>query len=285
MSFNLRFDTKDDGPNRWCHRRDFVYSTIRLHGAEVLGFQEALRTQINDIENNLPEYAWTGVGRDDGKDLGEFCPVFWLRERFDCLDQGTFWLSETPDKPGSKSWRSACRRVATWARLQLKSNPKEELFFVNTHFDHCSEKARDESSRLLRRHLPSLIEQSNQRLRRSTSPPVVVIGDLNALEDSRPLRILRGEEAEPSAESSTQREEFTFADARLEAERKYNENAGSFTSWAGPEAEHQKQILIDHVLFRGPLSSEAYGIIGELWNGRRASDHRAVITDFRFSSS
>jgi len=285
MSFNLRYDTKADGPNQWCHRRDLVYATIRLHGSEILGFQEALRTQINDLEHNLPEFAWTGVGRDDGKDKGEFCPIFWLRERFDCLDHGTFWLSETPEKPGSSSWGSACRRVATWARLQLKSRPKQELIFVNTHFDHHSEKARDESSRLLRQHLPPIVKQSNQRLQRSTSPPVVVIGDLNALENSKPLRILRGEEAEDTKESSTQQEEFTFADARLEAERKYNETVGSFTNWAGPEAEQQPQILIDHILYRGPLRSEAYGIICELWNGRRASDHRAAITDFRFSSS
>jgi hypothetical protein len=82
MSFNLRFDTQRDGPNQWCFRKHLASATVQRHEADIIGFQEALRHQIKDLEISLPEFEWVGVGRDDGKDKGEFCPVFWRKDKF-----------------------------------------------------------------------------------------------------------------------------------------------------------------------------------------------------------
>jgi len=201
------------------------------------------------------------------------------------VDSGTFWLSETPHVAGSRGWGARCLRIATWVRLVTLEEKGKELFFLNTHFDHEIEQARLESSRLLSRHIPKLIAESNQRLSSTVIPPVVVVGDLNAEENTQTLRLLRGEERLYPEEDHTNA--IVFKDARLEAKLKYNEKDGSFTNWspATPEEESKKVILIDHLLHHGDLEPEQYGIICELWQGRRASDHRPLVVDYRFTSS
>jgi len=290
MTFNLRFDTQRDGPNRWCFRKHLASATVRRHGADIIGFQETLPHQIKDLEVSLPEFEWTGVGRDNGKDEGEFCPVFWRKDKFKSVDSGTFWLSETPNVAGSTGWGAQCRRIATWVRLvslevEEGTQAPREVFFLNSHFDHASNQARLESARLLSHTIPKLIAESNQRLSSTVFPSVVVVGDLNAQEDTQTLRLLRGEERLHQDEDLTNA--IFFKDARLEAKLKYNERDGSFTDWspATPSEEAKRLILIDHLLHHGDLEPEQYGIICELWQGRRASDHRPLITDYRFLST
>jgi len=286
MSFNIRFDTTADGTNSWSFRNHLASATILRHGADVIGFQEALRHQIKDLEASLPGFSWYGVGRDDGKENGEFCPVFWRKDKFRSVDSGTFWLSETPDVAGSRGWGARCRRVATWVRLVTQEeNPSKEFFFLNSHFDHEAEQARLESSRLLSHRIPKLIAESNQRLSSTNIPPVVIVGDLNAVENTQTLRLLRGEERLYPTEDHSNT--IVFKDARLEAKQKHNEGDGSFTNWSPgtPTEEAKKFILIDHILHHGDLESEQYGIICELWNGKRASDHRPLVVDYRFKPS
>jgi len=284
MTFNIRFDTEKDEQNRWCYRSHLVPATIRLHSAHIIGFQEALRTQIDDLERSLPEFGWVGVGRDDGKNGGEFCPIFWREDKFKCLDSGTFWLSETPSVAGSRGWGARCRRIATWARLITQDlKVAKEVFVLNAHFDHESDQARLESCLLVSRRIPQLIAESKKKIPSSVSSiPVIVMGDFNALENSETLQLLRGEVKRPE---EAQGERIIFGDARLTSNQKYNEKSGTFTNWSPPSQEQKECILIDHILYHGDIKPELYGIICELWQGKRASDHRPMVVDFRFVSS
>ena len=114
MTFNIRYHNPADGVNAWPARRDWVAQIIRDRGADLVGIQEALPDQIADLEKRLPEYGWYGVGRDDGRRRGEHTPIFYRKARLERLDQGAFWLSEQPDKPGSQSWDTSLPRVAVW---------------------------------------------------------------------------------------------------------------------------------------------------------------------------
>src|SRR4051812_28980425 len=117
MSFNIRFDNPTDGPNRWRHRRRFVADLIAPE-ADLAGLQEARRCPLGWLDRHLHGFKWVGVGRANGKRRGEYSPIFYRCERFELLDRGTFWLSERPDEPGSRSWGTSVARIATWALLR-----------------------------------------------------------------------------------------------------------------------------------------------------------------------
>ena len=117
MSFNIRYGTAKDGDNSWANRGPLVKQVIRDFNPDLLGGQEVMDFQGKALREVLPGYGFIGVGRADGKQGGELCPVMYKRDRFEVLDSGTFWLSETPEGVGSKSWDSSLPRIATWARL------------------------------------------------------------------------------------------------------------------------------------------------------------------------
>ena len=117
MSFNLRTMTFIDAHNHWNHRKHLVARTIQKFGPDILGTQECKLSQARYLQNQLKGYQFIGAGRNNGKASGEMCGLFFRTDRFIKLDQGHFWLSETPDKPGSKSWGSSYRRMVTWAKL------------------------------------------------------------------------------------------------------------------------------------------------------------------------
>lgn len=181
MSFNIRYGTADDGPNHWDQRQEFLAETIRAFRPDLLGTQEVLAFQRDYLARQLPAYEVVGVGRDDGRERGEMTAIFYLRQRFDLLEHGHFWLSETPDIAGSKGWDSALPRMVTWVKLRDRENPMARpLWLLNTHFDHQGSVARLEAARLLRRRIrPWSIEGS-----------VVLTGDFNAAVQSPPYRVL-----------------------------------------------------------------------------------------------
>ncbi|MEX2396513.1 MAG: hypothetical protein WD491_05775, partial [Balneolales bacterium] len=119
MSYNIRMNTESDGINAWPHRKDHVAEMIgSKYLPGVAGLQEVLKGQLDDLQERLPEYAWVGQGRDDGKEAGEFSPIFYNTNKFEVIEDQTFWLSETPEVPGSISWDAAITRVVTSARLK-----------------------------------------------------------------------------------------------------------------------------------------------------------------------
>jgi endonuclease/exonuclease/phosphatase family metal-dependent hydrolase len=180
MSFNLRFDGAGDGANDWVHRRELLVRTIQRFNPDLLGTQEMLGNQPAFLRENLSGYAMIGVGREDGAAGGEVNGIFLKRDRFEMIDSGTFWLSETPERPGIRGWDAACTRLMTFARLRDQRNEHRAFWFINTHWDHIGARARVESARLMRQWIAGHAREE----------PIIVAGDFNIDADSEPHRIL-----------------------------------------------------------------------------------------------
>lgn len=177
MTFNIRCDNPDDGLNNWQYRKDAVAGIIKEYAVDLLGTQEVLANQLRDLKERLPRYAAVGAGRADGKEAGEYCAVFYRKDKFEAEKSGRFWLSETPEVAGSKGWDGACERIVTWTILREKQSNKR-FFCINTHLDHVGETARRESVKLL-------LERAKTE---SGGLPVIITGDFNASPESEVIR-------------------------------------------------------------------------------------------------
>ncbi len=177
MTFNIRYGTADDGDNSWPLRSAMVWQLIQNHAPDVVGLQEALRFQLDEIRTRVPGYAELGVGRDDGRSGGEYSAILYRSRRFAVADQGTFWFSETPDAPGSTSWGNRITRICTWARL-VERETGTHLYVYNLHLDHESQPSRERSVELLAARINA----------RRPRDPVIVMGDFNAGEDNPAVR-------------------------------------------------------------------------------------------------
>ncbi len=178
MSFNIRYGKANDGDNHWSLRKELVSKTVIAFAPDLLGTQETLEFQAQFLRESLPDYSYVGRSRE-ANEGGEQCGVFFRNERFTKLAEGHFWLSKTPNHPGSKSWDSSLPRMASWVKLwDLKA--KRAIVFVNTHFDHRGEQARLESAKLIARQILDLAD----------GLPVVLTGDFNTAESSEPYQAL-----------------------------------------------------------------------------------------------
>lgn len=170
ISYNIRYGTADDGDNSWDIRKPATKEMIEREQPDVFGLQEALVSQLEYIDKNFPSYRRVGVGRDDGKEEGEFMAVYYRNDMFKLLDSGNFWLSETPDSC-SFGWDAACRRIVTWAKFRDLDSRK--VFFVfNTHLDHVGAVAREQSILLIIRKIDEITKGKNV--------PVFLSGDFNS---------------------------------------------------------------------------------------------------------
>jgi endonuclease/exonuclease/phosphatase family metal-dependent hydrolase len=172
MTFNIRTGKAWwlDGwtQNNWENRRNIVVETMAEDGADVIGTQEGVESQLDEIQNALPQYARYAVGRDDGGNKGETCAIFYRKDRFVLVDCGTFWFSKEPEKPGSKSWGNMFPRICSW--IQLIDRTNLACFYVyNVHLDNLSQKSRAKSVRLLAQRIAE----------RKTNDPFVLVGDFN----------------------------------------------------------------------------------------------------------
>jgi len=187
VSFNIRYlNNGDKGPDHWRVRKDLTLEAMRHFKADLIGVQEVLKPQLDFLAAGLPEYAMAGVGRDDGKDRGEFAGIFYRKDRFKLAETGTFWLSDTPEVPGSRTWGNEVVRICTWARLIDRSSGRGFSVF-NTHFDHAVQPARERSARLIAERLVA---------RAHPEEPFVLMGDFNVHEDNPVTRYLKGENVE-----------------------------------------------------------------------------------------
>lgn len=168
MCFNVRVSIARDGDNAWPHRRELLLRTIKAFDPDLLGAQECFPDQVAFLREHLDGHGFVGVGRADGDAGGEFVPIFYRDALFELLDAGTFWLSDTPDQPGSRGWDANLPRIVTWTRLRHRRDDRP-LLCINTHFDHIGAQARAESATLLKRW----IDQNAGAL------PVLVMGDFN----------------------------------------------------------------------------------------------------------
>ena len=254
MSFNIRYDTPRDSGNAWPHRKDWVASLVRFHGADVVGVQEALAHMLTDLDTRLPGFARVGVARTDGRTKGEFSAILYRTGRLALLDSGTFWLSPTPEVVGSKGWDAALERVATWARFRDRVTGCTHVH-LNTHFDHMGEQARQESARLIRRRLASL----------AGDDPIVMTGDLNAVPSSVAYRTLTRDTIADAVAPLLD----GFATSR-------SGHYGPTSTWTAFRAIEPGR-RIDYILVSQPVAVLTHGILPDSWDGRFPSDHLPVL--------
>ena len=255
MSWNIRYNNPGDGLNAWPHRKDWVAEIISGNKIDIAGFQEVLVGQFEDLKQRLPDMEAYGVGRDDGKAAGELSPVFFRRDRFELLEKSTFWLSPTPDEPGSKGWDAALPRIASW--LKLKDRQSGSVFFVvNTHFDHKGEKARTESAGLIVGKLQ----------KEFSGHPVLLTGDFNTTPGTPPYQTLVHVDSTGEAAFLD-----TFQHSVYEPE-------GPNSTWNGFK-EIVPDQRIDFIFTRGSKMVLNLRILTDQRDGRFPSDHLPVVSE------
>ncbi len=178
VSFNIRYGTAKDGENAWMARRDMLFEVVRSANADLVGLQEALDFQIDEIIAAVPVYAVVGVGRDDGGEKGEYSAILFRKDRFHVAEAGTFWFSDTPSVVASRSWGNTITRICSWARFIDRDG--RGFYHYNLHLDHQSQPSRERSTVLLRARIDT----------RAVPDPVIVTGDFNVGEANPALGTL-----------------------------------------------------------------------------------------------
>lgn len=252
MSFNIRYGTADDGPNRWELRRGHLIDLLKGHDPDVLGVQEALHFQIDEILQGLPDYRMVGVGRSDGGQSGEYSAILYRAARLSPRQSATFWFSDTPEIIKSNTWGNAIERICTWA---LFDDQQGRAFYVyNLHLDHISQPSREKSVTLLLDRIAA----------RSPAAPVIVTGDFNT------------GEANPATQAMLKMFRDTFRVARPAATDVGTANQFTFGRVGGDK--------IDYVFVEPATEVLSADIIRTAVEGRYPSDHFPVIARVRLSA-
>lgn len=256
MSFNIRYDTSSDGANAWnagtIPRRTLAIQVIDDFAPDILGVQEALRNQVNNLDAGLPAFDFYGVGRDNGNQSGEHSSIYYRSDRFVRTNQGTFWLTLTPDRPSSYPG-TCCNRIAGWVVLQDKLDGNREYFVLNTHWDHQVAAANNHSAALIRERIGLL----------SDGRPMIVMGDLNSTESSTAYRRLVGLEDTGGLQLIDAYREVTPTIGREEA---------TYHGYSGRTLGSR----IDFVLHDGSFKTLNAAIVRTNYSGRYPSDHFPV---------
>ncbi len=246
MTYNIRLDNPGDGVNAWDNRKDFLAKQILFYAPDIMGVQEALPGQMDDLQEALSDYKYIGVGRDDGHRKGEFSAIFYESKKWEVVMDSTFWLSDSPDKV-SMGWDAVCNRVCTFGQFQRKSD-KKKIWVFNTHFDHVGKRARRESINLI-----------VNTIKEVTSPTDLVffMGDLNMIPSDESLEPLR----------------LDLVDSFHHAELNYGPE-GTFNGFdwnASPERR------IDYIFTRPNIKVKKYAVLSESCENRYPSDHFPVL--------
>jgi endonuclease/exonuclease/phosphatase family metal-dependent hydrolase len=258
--------TADDGEDAWEKRRDLCLSVIRKHSPDVIGLQEALRFQIDEIRAAMPVYGEVGVGRDDGKTTGEYSAILYRTDRFTIASSGTFWFSETPEVIASKTWGNEITRICTWARL-IEPDTRAAFTMFNLHLDHRSEPSRRKSAELLAHRILA---------RPDSREPVVVTGDFNCGEKSPAIQFLLGQNA-AAVEGSKGVAEWTGMRDTFRIVHPHAASVGTFHAFKG-ETSGEK---IDYIFVQPRTEVIDATIDRTSRDGRYPSDHYAVTARVR----
>ncbi|MGC4130414.1 MAG: endonuclease/exonuclease/phosphatase family protein [Bergeyella sp.] len=179
MTYNIRLSLDSDKENSWNSRKEDALALMNYYHPDIMGVQEAVPEQMKDIKTGIKNYDFVGVGRDDGKDKGEYSAVFYDENKLEVVQSGTFWLSPTPEIP-SKGWDAAYPRICTYALFKMKKGGKKFWAF-NVHFDHVGNEARVHSSQMILEKIKTFNTQNY---------PVVLTGDFNLTENTEPVKII-----------------------------------------------------------------------------------------------
>lgn len=248
MTYNLRLNTPSDGVNAWPDRKEKVFSLIKKQKPDILGVQEALHNQMTDMTRSLTDYDFVGVGRDDGQTKGEYSAIFFLKSRFSVVASNTFWLSETPEIAGSKSWDAAITRVATWAKF-LDRKSRDTIFVINTHFDHIGKVAREKSMDIIKSKISALAGKY----------AVILTGDFNIEPNETPYTI------------ATNGETYNLHDAGK------GSTLGTYCTFAVNAACKR----IDYIFYSVGWQVKNYSVISENDGKYYPSDHLPVMAVFK----
>ena len=247
ISYNLRNSGARDGDNAWMKRRHATPQMIRQEAPDVFGVQEGLIDQLQYIDTECPQYARVGVGRDDGAEGGEIMAIYYLRDRFELVDSGTLWLSETPAEV-SRGWDGACNRTMTWVELRDKNSGKE-FFYFNTHLDHRGKIAREESVKLIVGEIQRIAGPKGT---------AVLGGDFNTPVDSPIFRPL-------AKYMKSVRDKAPKTDSK-----------GTFNGFgSAPDT-----IVIDHLYWRGKLRCLSFTTLDGNYGAPFISDHYPIAMTF-----
>ncbi|ASW74853.1 endonuclease/exonuclease/phosphatase [Chryseobacterium piperi] len=252
MSFNIRLQVESDKENAWTERKQDVFDLLTYYHPDYFGVQEALPEQMKGLKNGLKNYDYVGVGRDDGKEMGEFSALFFNTEKLDVIKSGTFWLSETPEKV-SRGWDAACNRVCTYALFRDKKS-KKEFLAMNIHFDHVGNVARVKSSELILKKMKEL---------NPGNLPIILSGDFNLTDDAEPIKILSR----------------NLKDSFYHSETKHYGPVGTFTAFNINEVPKDR---IDYIFVKGMKIKSHRHINDRRENLLYPSDHFPVLTDLSF---
>jgi endonuclease/exonuclease/phosphatase family metal-dependent hydrolase len=249
-TFNLRYANTVDTGNLWPQRLPVVANLIRFHQFDIFGTQEVLINQLKDLKTALPQYEYYGKGRDDGKQAGEHSSIFFLKDKFNLIDSGDFWLSAHPEVPG-KGWdATCCNRICSWVYLQEKGTGKK-FYFFNTHFDHRGRIARVESGKLILKKIREI----------AGNEPVMLTGDLNGGQSSEWYGVL--------ANSGL------LTDAYSQVEHPYLNNS-SFNNFGKNVSGFE---IIDHIFLSKHFVAKRWGVLTDTYHGKYPSDHSPVLAD------
>lgn len=249
ISYNIRYMNTKDGDNNWDNRKHASINMVNEEKPTVFGLQEAVKAQVDFLQENLPNYAHYGVGRDDGKQKGEFMAIFYDKEEVDMLDHGTFWLAATPDTP-SKGWDGACFRTCTWAILKYKDTGKKFAFF-NTHLDHRGKEAQKEG-------MNTIIKMIKEKV--PAEIPVFLSGDFNTRTNNpiyEPLKAFMTDSRELAVET---------------------DHRGTYTGFRVRE----NPVVVDHIFVRGAEVDKFQVLCDKNYGAPYISDHYPILTVARF---
>ena len=242
MSYNIRLGSANDGTNSWGLRYPATAEMIEDQMPDIFGVLEALASQIRFIEDNFVDYKSVGVGREDGKKDGEHMSIFWNKKTVSLLKWGTFWLSETPEKP-SMGWDAACKRTATWALMKCKKTGKK-FYYVNTHLDHKGVEAQKNGLKLIVDRIDDINPEGY---------PMILTGDFNITPDNPNLVEL---------------------DSKMQSVRKVAEktdNHDTFNGWGKGKG------VIDYIYASGFSAYPEYQTVTKRYADRKfVSDHYPI---------
>lgn len=248
MTYNIRLNTVSDGINAWPNRREKVFELIKKYSPDAFGVQEALPDQMQDLANALPDYAYVGVGRDDGKEKGEYTAIFYKKSRLTVMNSRSFWLSETPEVPGSIGWDAAITRIATVGTFEDRVTKKSFRMFTS-HFDHVGKAAQRNSAAFL----SGAVVGGNMK----EPMPALVCGDFNV---------------EPTEEAYTIF--FKSKNPDLFEARPAENTQGTF---CGFEKDKMQCRIIDYIFYSKEWRVEKFEVLQDNDGTYYPSDHLPVM--------
>lgn len=264
-SYNIRYKNNDDSlnGNGWARRCPSICNQILWERPDIFGAQEVLHPQLMDLAARLTNYRWIGVGRDDGKEAGEYAAIFYNPQRVQLVEDGHFWLNETPDRP-ALGWDAACIRICTWGHFRdLKTG--QDFYFLNLHMDHVGVRARSESARLVMQRITQMTD-GGKRL-------AVLTGDFNVAQDDELYTLFT--------------ESGVLKDCYTNAAQRFAEN-GTYNAFKPSRFTTER---IDHIFVTPATTVEAYAVrTDSRWQEepdgkvlrRNFSDHYPIFARIRF---